>query len=271
MSFLRCGLSDRSRCLARGDEMSRSDAYDRIGNLYAVQRRPDPRWTSQIHRALAGNRTLVNVGAGSGSYEPSFMTVVAVEPSRVMIRQRPASAGPAVCARAEELPFADDCFDVALAVLTVHHWSNAAAGLAEMRRVSGRQVVVTWEPTVFAERFWFVRDYLPEAARREAQLATLSTVLKHLGPARLSPCWSRMTAPTAFSALTGGAPRHTWTQTFVARYRAWRCWTAMSCPPPWTGSGLTSPPARGRLSTRRFWRARTSTWVIAWSSRIAAS
>src|SRR5437773_1343748 len=111
------------------------------------------------------------------------MSVVGVEPSEIMIRQRSSSAAPVVRGVAEQLPFPDGAFDVALAVLTVHHWSDPSAGLAEMRRVSRKQVVVTWDPGVFARQFWLVRDYLPEAAERETQLATLATVLAHLGPA----------------------------------------------------------------------------------------
>jgi SAM-dependent methyltransferase len=110
------------------------------------------------------------------------MSVVAVEPSHVMIRQLSLSAAPVVRGVAEQLPFKDGAFDVALAVLTVHHWGNPATGLAEMRRVSRRQVVVTWDPDV-ARQFWLVRDYLPEVVERETQLATLATVLAHLGPA----------------------------------------------------------------------------------------
>jgi SAM-dependent methyltransferase len=104
-----------------------------------------------------------------------------------MIRQRSPSAAPAVCGVAEQLPFADGAFDVALAVLTVHHWTDAAAGLAEMRRVSRKQVVVTWDPDVFAREFWLVRDYLPEAAKRETQVAALATVSAHLEPATTEP------------------------------------------------------------------------------------
>jgi len=100
-----------------------------------------------------------------------------------MIRQRSSSAAPVVCGVAEQLPFRDGAFDVALAVLTVHHWSEPDVGLAEMRRVSRKQVVVTWDPNVFAQQFWLVRDYLPEATERETQLATLARVLAHLGPA----------------------------------------------------------------------------------------
>ncbi len=163
--------------------MSGGEVYDRIGTDYACVRRPDPRWLARIHAALEGDRTLVNVGAGAGSYEPGFLSVVGVEPAQTMIRQRPSSAAPVVCGVAEHLPFAEGAFDVALAVFTVHHWSDPAAGLAEMRRVSRKQVVVTWDPDVFARQFWLVRDYVPEAAKRETRLATLETVLAHLGSA----------------------------------------------------------------------------------------
>ena len=163
--------------------MNKSEIYDRIGNDYSSQRKPDPHWITRIDRTLEGHQTLINVGAGAGSYEPTFMFVVGVEPSHTMIHQRPPSAAPAVCGVAEQLPFTDGTFDVALAVLTVHHWANPALGLAEMRRVSRKQVVVTWDPDVFAHQFWLVRDYLPEAVKREVQLATLATVLAHLGPA----------------------------------------------------------------------------------------
>jgi SAM-dependent methyltransferase len=163
--------------------MRAGEVYDQIGTDYGSVRRADPRWLARIHQVLEGERTLVNVGAGAGSYEPAFMWVVGVEPSKTMIEQRPSSAAPVVCGVAERLPFPDGAFDVALAVLTVHHWSDPAAGLEEMRRVSRKQVVVTWDPDVFARQFWLVRDYVPEAAEREKPLATLATVSAHLGPA----------------------------------------------------------------------------------------
>lgn len=163
--------------------MNTAEMYNQIGTDYASARRPDSRWVDRIHQALDSHRTLVNVGAGAGAYEPNFMAVVGVEPSQIMIRQRSASAAPVVCGVAEQLPFPDNAFDVALAVFTVHHWADPSAGLAEMRRVSQKQVVVTWDPNVFARQFWLVRDYLPEAAARETQLATLAAVLAHLGPA----------------------------------------------------------------------------------------
>jgi SAM-dependent methyltransferase len=159
--------------------------YERIGGGYADVRRPDPRWITQIHGALAGCSMVLNVGAGSGSYEPDDRTLVALEPSPVMLAQRSVDSAPAVRGRAERLPFADGAFDVALAVLTIHHWDDAEAGLAEMRRVAPRQVVVTWDPDVFATEFWLTRDYLPEASARERGLATVSSVLRAL---RCSSC-----------------------------------------------------------------------------------
>lgn len=161
--------------------------YERIGEGYAERRCPDPRWLAQIHRAMASDKSVLNVGAGSGSYEPVDRIVVALEPSEVMIGQRSPDAAPVVRGRAEQLPFADRAFDTALAVLTVHHWDDPEAGLTEMRRVADKQVVVTWDPSVFASEFWLVRDYLPEAADREQGLATLSTVLRCLGNAASTP------------------------------------------------------------------------------------
>src|SRR4029450_1592712 len=98
--------------------MSTAERYDHIGTDYASVRRPDLRWVARIHQALDGHRTLVNVGAGTGSYEPNFPAVVGLEPSQTMIRQRPSSAAPVVCGMAEQLPFRDGAFTLALAVLT---------------------------------------------------------------------------------------------------------------------------------------------------------
>jgi ubiquinone/menaquinone biosynthesis C-methylase UbiE len=139
--------------------MSRPKIYDQIGIDYASQRRPDPHWVARIHRCFEGQHSLVNVGAGTGSYEPGFISVVGVEPSLIMIRQRSPSASPTIWGVAERLPFRDRAFDIALAVLTVHHWSDPASGLAEMRRVSRKQVVVTWDPEIFASQFWCWREF----------------------------------------------------------------------------------------------------------------
>ena len=126
-------------------------------------RQPDPRIVAAIDRALGPAQTIVNVGAGAGSYEPWDRHVVAVEPSAAMISIRPPEAAPAIRARAEALPFPDGAFDAATAILTVHHWEDQAAGLAEFRRVARRQVVLTWDPT-FADALWLAADYLPQIA-----------------------------------------------------------------------------------------------------------
>lgn len=136
-------------------------AYDRIGGGYRQVRHPDPRIAARIESALGDARSVLNVGAGTGSYEPSGRQVTAVEPSAVMIEQRPEDAAPVVQARAEALPFDDDEFDAAMAIITVHHWQDAAAGLAEMRRVArDRVVVLTFDGPALAG-MWLVRDYVP--------------------------------------------------------------------------------------------------------------
>ena len=162
----------------------REDAlYDTIGRSYARERRPDPRIAALLTAALGDAHSVLNVGAGAGSYEPADRRVVAVEPSAVMIAQRPAGAGPAVQARAEALPFADRTFDAAMAVLTLHHWTDRARGLAECARVARQRVVLlTWDP--MAEAFWLVREYLPvfaEADRR--QFPEMSAYADAFGPA----------------------------------------------------------------------------------------
>ena len=134
--------------------------YDQIGSGYRQTRKEDPRVASLIASELRSAGTVLNVGAGTGSYEPADRFVVAVEPSHVMLRQRPSEAAPAVQAIAERLPFRDDAFDAALAVLTVHHWSDQHAGLKELSRVArDRIVLLTWDPS--NEGFWLMRDYFP--------------------------------------------------------------------------------------------------------------
>ena len=128
--------------------------YDTIGHRYTAARRTDPRIAAAIHAALADARTVVNVGAGTGSYEPTDPSVVAVEPSAVMIAQRPAGSAPAVRGVAEALPLADASADAALAVLTVHHWTDLAVGLAELARVARRQVIFLFDRQVVASH-WF--------------------------------------------------------------------------------------------------------------------
>jgi SAM-dependent methyltransferase len=126
--------------------MSRGVDYERYGHTYARYRRGDPRIAARIRAALGGARTVLNVGAGTGSYEPQDRWVLAVEPSATMRAQRPAGSAPAIAARAEALPFDDDAVDAAMACVTIHHWDDLAAGLAELRRVArGPVVVFTFE------------------------------------------------------------------------------------------------------------------------------
>src|SRR5689334_13148550 len=119
--------------------------YDRIGATYPATRTTDPRIAARIWDALGDARTVLNVGAGTGSYEPPDREVVAVEPSALMRAQRRAGAAPALAASAERLPFADGSFDAAMAVCTLHHWPDPVAGLREMRRVARRVVVFLFD------------------------------------------------------------------------------------------------------------------------------
>ena len=139
---------------------SQEPVYQTIGAGYSAVRRPDPRIQQLIDTALGDARTVVNVGAGTGNYEPADRRVVAVEPSLAMISQRRPEAGSATRAVAEALPFGDQTFDAALATFTLHHWTDIAIGLSEMRRVARRQVILLFEPWESWE-FWLV-EYFPE-------------------------------------------------------------------------------------------------------------
>lgn len=162
--------------------------YDAIGGAYPATRRTEPRIAAQIWDALGDARTVLNVGAGTGSYEPADRKVTAVEPSGVMRGQRPAGAAPCVAAAAESLPFEDHSFDVAMAVSTVHHWGDPIAGLREMRRVARRVVVLTFDTDEpgWQDRFWLTRDYLPEFATVLADFPSLAGMAGAIG-ARAEP------------------------------------------------------------------------------------
>jgi SAM-dependent methyltransferase len=139
--------------------------YDAIGAEYAVTRREDPRIAALIHAALGDARTIINVGAGAGSYEPRDREVVAVEPSEVMLAQRDPGRPPAILAGASPLPFEDRSMDAAMAILTIHHWDeDQERGVREMRRVArGPVVILTYDAEV-SGRMWLMADYLPEVA-----------------------------------------------------------------------------------------------------------
>lgn len=139
--------------------------YDAIGHGYARTRREDRMLRARIHAALGDARTVVNVGAGAGSYEPRDRHVIAIEPSDVMAAQRSPLLAPAIRASAEALPLRDQSVDAAMAVLTLHHWDAARErGVRELRRVArGPVVIVTYDAEVSAS-MWLMADYLPELA-----------------------------------------------------------------------------------------------------------
>jgi SAM-dependent methyltransferase len=180
----RCG--DGGGDSQEGSVMSGAHLYDSIGATYTVTRRTEPRIAARVWAALGNARTVLNVGAGTGSYEPSDRDVTAVEPSAVMRAQRPAGAAQCVAATAESLPFEDQSFDAAMAFSTVHHWQDPIAGLLEMRRVARRVVVFTCDTSdrSWRRRFWLTRDYLPEVAASRVGLA--SELARAIG-ARMEP------------------------------------------------------------------------------------
>ena len=167
--------------------MPGAQLYDSIGAGYTVTRGTDPRIAARIRAALGDARTVLNVGAGTGSYEPSDRNVLAVEPSALMRAQRLPHAAPCLAGSAEHLPFGDQSFDAAMAVCTVHHWQDPVAGLREMRRVARRVVVFLFD-TSDPGQFWLTRDYLPEFAgsRGCRVLASLPDLAAAIG-ARTEP------------------------------------------------------------------------------------
>ena len=148
--------------------MSEPLLYDRIGTGYAAARRTEPRIAARIRAALGDAETVLNVGAGTGSYEPPDREVTAVEPSALMRAQRPPGAARCIAASAEASPFGDRSFDVAMAILSDHHWRDPIRGLREMARVARRVIVFQWDNDELP-RFWLVRDHLPELAALAAR------------------------------------------------------------------------------------------------------
>ena len=168
--------------------------YQSIGNSYSGVRRPDPRIQQLVTKALGDGESVVNVGAGTGNYEPDDRRVIAVEPSAAMIAQREPGAAPTIRAVAEALPFGNQTFDAAMAILTLHHWTSLTDGLAELRRVASWQVVLLFEPWV-SWQFWLV-DYFPDCLSlpSEQQAPTIEELQQYLdiqtvitvpGPGRL--------------------------------------------------------------------------------------
>lgn len=161
-------------------------SYDTIGLTYSDLRKPDARIAVMISDALGSVETVLNVGAGTGSYEPTDRSVTAIEPSIEMIRQRTAASAPVVQGFAEGLPFADNAFDAAMAILTVHHWADKAQGLRELRRVArGPVVILTYDP---AHRGFWLADYIPELVTLDdAQMPKMTAYASCLGKVRITP------------------------------------------------------------------------------------
>lgn len=158
-----------------------SARYDTIGHGYARHRRTDPRLAERLWAAVGDASSVLNVGAGTGSYEAEAgaRRLIGVEPSGVMIGQRDGTR-PVVQAAAEHLPFADDAFDVAMAILTVHHWPDLALGLSELQRTSHRQIVMGIDPDAH-NRLWLIDEYVPAIAGLMATEPTLDDVVDGLG------------------------------------------------------------------------------------------
>jgi len=167
---------------ARKPDGSAGDAdYGKIGRDYASYRQPDPRFAARILDALGDARTVLNVGAGAGSYEPVDREVTAIEPSASMRDQRPAHLSTAIDAAAESLPFGDNSFDASMGTFTVHQWSDLAAGLRELRRVTrGPVVILTCDPAAL-DRFWLT-EYAPEVISTEgSRYPEPRMIAEHLG------------------------------------------------------------------------------------------
>jgi SAM-dependent methyltransferase len=181
--------------------------YDKIGVTYTATRRADRRIGAQITAALGECRSVINIGAGGGAYEPP-QTVLAVEPSPVMISQRPPGSARAVQARAEALPVADHAADAVMALLTVHHWDGLEAGAAELRRIARRRIVVlTWDPQV-TRQFWPLSEYLPQAAAfDDTRAVPLDRLAGLLGGARIEPVLVPHDCTDGFAAAYWRRPR----------------------------------------------------------------
>jgi len=198
-------------------------SYDRLGQGYGRVRQPDPRIAAQIDAALGEARTVLNVGAGTGSYEPDGREVTAVEPSAEMIAQRGLGSAPVVRAGAEDLPFSNASFDASMAVLTAHHWADLRAGLAEMRRVSReRIVIVTFDSEALAE-LWIARDYFPEMlALKRRSGATSGELAELLAGATVEPIPVPRDCTDHFFAALWGRPEKLFDEEIVRPMWVWQ-------------------------------------------------
>lgn len=161
--------------------MNNRQVYERIGAGYSIGRNPDPRWQLVIDSVIGEAKRVINIGAGTGSYEPSNRAVVAVEPSQLMVSQRPQSGAAVVMALAENVPVASDWADLSMTLLSLHHWTNWRAGISEMRRLASRRMVLTYDPELHSS-FWLARDYIPEIAVFErARVPRVDDIVSALG------------------------------------------------------------------------------------------
>jgi len=180
--------------------------YELHGRGYALMRRPDPRIAALVHAALGTARTIINIGAGAGSYEPADRWVLAVEPAAAMRAQRPRDAAPAMRGFAEELPFDDRMFDAAMAMLTVHQWTDQRRGIAELRRVTrGPIVVLTFDPVALRD-FW-LHEYGPELTAGDAgRMPTIAALCEMLGPCRVERVPMALDCQDGFTEAYYGRP-----------------------------------------------------------------
>lgn len=161
--------------------------YDEIGIDYAVMRRTDPKIAKQLYAELEGATRIVNIGAGTGSYEPEDVDLVAVEPSAEMIAQRPIGSYRVEQASADKLPFESNSFSHALTVLSMHHWENRSQAFAEINRVATEKfVAITWDPN--ADPFWLTRDYFPEIYETDKRIfPDLDELNEHFDDVKMRP------------------------------------------------------------------------------------
>lgn len=180
--------------------------YDTIGHTYGRYRGTEPTWMAEIDDALAGAARVLNVGAGTGSYEELSGSVIALEPSQVMVEQRAPTAAPVVRGVAEHLPFADDSFDATLGVLTVHHWADRDAGLREVARVAERHVFALYQ-SMAAHGFWLL-DYFPEIgdSELETNAPTASTLAGVLDVIDVRTLWIPRDCREGFAAAAWARP-----------------------------------------------------------------
>lgn len=161
--------------------------YDKIGNNYSVTRCTDPRIARQLNCELQGATRIVNIGAGTGSYEPENVDLVAVEPSSKMISQRKISAHPVEQAFAEKLPFENNSFSHAMTVLSMHHWENLELAFSEINRVATEKfIAISWDPD--SDPFWLTRDYFPQIYEKDKRIfPKLETLSDHFDNVIISP------------------------------------------------------------------------------------